>query len=99
MATMANSRLSAVLGALPIEAELQKRQLSLLHRVISSENQCLQDLVERQIACSFNNVRSFFYLVSKVLLKYDLPTLNKVVTSNFTKIQWKKMYTKAIKIR
>ena len=86
-----------LLGAHPIEAELQKRQLSILHGVISSENQCLQDLVERQLACSFNNVRSFFNLVSKVLPKYDLSTLNKVVTSNFTKLLWKKMYTKAFK--
>ena len=82
-------------GALSIEAEIHKRQLSLLHGVISSENQCLQDLVERQIACSFNNPRSFFFLVSQVLTKYSLPMLSEIVTSNFTKLQWKTVYTKA----
>ena len=55
----ATSAVYQLLGALPIEAELHKRQLSLLYNVIKSENKCLRDLVERQLACSFNNTRSF----------------------------------------
>ena len=46
--------------------------------------------IQQRAACSF------FYLVSQVLLKYVLPTLNRVVTSNFIKLQWKNLYTKAI---
>ena len=37
-----------------------KRQLSLLHAVISSENEGLQSVVQRQLACSSNNESSFF---------------------------------------
>ena len=44
-----------LLGALPIEAELHKRLLGLLFAVLTSENRCLQDVVQRQLACSFDN--------------------------------------------
>ena len=57
-----------LLGALPIEAEIHKIHLSLLHSVISSDNKCLQELVERQLAFSFNIQRSFFYMVNQVFL-------------------------------
>ena len=56
----ASSAVYMFLGALPIEAEIHKRQLSLLHAVISSDNKCLRDVVKRQLACSFNNEYSFF---------------------------------------
>ena len=85
-----------LLGALPIEAEIEKRQLSLLYGIIYSENRCLRDLVERQLACSFDNPHSFFYVVTQVLTKYQLPNLSEIVTSNFTKLHWKRLYTKAI---
>ena len=92
----ATSAVYMLLGALPIEAEIEKRQLSLLYGIISSENQCLRDLVERQLACSFDNPHSFFYMVTQVLTKYQLPNLCEIVTSNFTKLHWKRLYTKAI---
>ena len=65
------------------------RQLSLLHAVISSNNKCLQDVVQRQLACSFNNEFSFFYMAAKVLEKYSLPTLSQLIASNIGKLQWK----------
>ena len=58
----ASSAVYMLLGALPIEAEIHKRQLSLLHAVISSGNKCLRDVVQRQLACSYNNEYSFFYM-------------------------------------
>ena len=41
-----------LLGALHLEAELHKRRLSLLKSVITSDNECLKGLVQRQLACS-----------------------------------------------
>ena len=89
----ATSAVYMLFGALPIEAELHKGQLSSLHCVIKSENQCLQGLVERQLACSFKHQCSYFYIVNQALQKYDLPILNDV-TLNF--IQRKNLYTKEI---
>ena len=79
----ATSAVYMLLGALPIEAEIEKRQF-LLYGIIYSENQWLRDLVERQLACSFDNPHSFFYMVTQVLTKYQLPNLSEIVTSNFT---------------
>ena len=56
-----------LLGALPLEAELHKRRLSLLNSVITSDNECLKGLVQRQLACSFNVKSSFFNITSKIL--------------------------------
>ena len=92
----ATSAVYLLLGALPIEAELHKRQLSLLYNVIKSENKCLRDLVERQLACSFNNIHSFFHVVNQTLLKYELPSLSQTVVLDISKGQWKSMCIKAI---
>ena len=92
----ATSAVYLLLGALPIEGELHKRLLSLLYSVIKSENKCLQDLVERQLACSFNNLHSFFNVAGQILLKYELPSLNELVISDISKFQWKRTCIKAI---
>jgi hypothetical protein len=55
------NRTSAVyllLGALPIEAELHKRQLSLLYSILASK---LKNLMERQLTVNKNNPESFFF--------------------------------------
>lgn len=82
----ASATLSMLLGALPLGAELHKRQLSLLHRVLV-KNECLKCLVQRQLACSFNNPNSFFSMVRNILDKYELPTLSQLVCSNLSKLQ------------
>ena len=92
----ATSAVYLLLGALPIEGELHKRLLSLLYSVIKSENKCLQDLVERQLACSFNNLHSFFNVAGQILLKYELPSLNELVILDISKFQWKRTCIKAI---
>ena len=71
----ASAAIYMLIGALPQEAELHKRQFNLLHSVLVSENECLKGLVERQLACSFNNPNRFFFMVRKVLDKFELPTL------------------------
>ena len=73
-----------LLGALSIEAELHKRLLGLLYAVLTSENRCLQDVVQRQLACSFDNTHSFFYIVSQVLDRYNLPTISQILTSSIS---------------
>ena len=73
-----------LLGALPLEAELHKNRLSLAFRVINSENPTLKSLVQRQLACSVDNSSSFFFELSNILQKYDLPSLGQLICSNFT---------------
>ena len=81
-----------------LEAELNKRQLSLLHSVVVSENECLKSLAQRRLheACSFNNQNSFFFKVKNFLDTYDLPTLTQLVCSNLSKLKWKRTYIRTI---
>ena len=79
-----------------MEAELHKRRLSLLNSVITSDNECLKGLVQRQLACSFNVKSSFFNITSKILEKYELPSLSQLLCSSYSKLQWKHTYVKAI---
>ena len=85
-----------LLGAPTLEAELHKRRLSLLHSVVSSENECLNGLLQRQLACAFNTQNSFFFIVSNILEEYGLPSLSQLVCSNYSKLQWRHIYVKAI---
>jgi hypothetical protein len=52
-----------LLGALPIEAELHKRQLSFLYILLSAENVKLKRIIERQPCVNFDNKDSFFYRI------------------------------------
>ena len=87
-----------LLGALPLEAELHKQRLSLAVSVINRENPSLKLLVQRQlhVACSLDNGNSFFYELTTILQKYELPFLCQLVCSNLTKLQWKHMCVKAV---
>jgi hypothetical protein len=48
----ATSAVYLLLGALPIEAELHKRQLSLLYSILASESKKLKNLMERQLTAT-----------------------------------------------
>ena len=52
-----------LLGALPIEAELHKRQLSFLYILLSAENVKLKHIIERQLCVNFENKDNFFYRI------------------------------------
>ena len=80
-----------------LKPKYTKRQLSLLYAaIIASENQYLQKVIQRQLACAFDIVNSFFHIISQVLEKYDLPTVSQLLTLNISKLQWKTTYNKAI---
>jgi hypothetical protein len=64
-----------LLGALPIEAELHKRQLSFLYILLSAENVKFKRIIERQLCENFDNKDSFFYRIIEVLSMYNLPSI------------------------
>ena len=85
-----------LLGALPIEAEIHTKHLSLLYAFIDSDNKCLRGVVHRQLACSFNNEYSFFYTAATVLEQYSLPSLSNLMASDIWKEQWEIPCKKAV---
>ena len=85
-----------LLGALPLEAELHRKKLSLAISVINSVNPTLKLLVQRQLACSHDIKNSFFNELTTILQQYKLPSLCQLFSSSVTKLQWKHMCRKAI---
>ena len=85
-----------LLGALPIEAELHKRQLSFLYILLSAENVKFKRIIERQLCENFDNKDSFFYCIIEVLFMYNLPSILHLQKNLPKKLQWKKMIMTSI---
>ena len=92
----ATSAVYLLLGALPIEAELHKRQLSLLYNLITSENETIQELTERQIVVNLDNKYSYYCRVQEILIQYNLPRLQDLHLKLETKEKWKLQVKKAV---
>ncbi|VDI12733.1 Hypothetical predicted protein [Mytilus galloprovincialis] len=91
----ASAAVFSLLGALPIEAELHKRQLSLLHSILASENQNLRDILLRQYRLEICN-GTFLHRTENVLLQYSLPSIDELLIFLPTKIKWKQSVRHAI---
>ena len=78
-----------LLGALPLEAELDKRHLSFLYYCLKSGNSKLVLLAKRQSLFYDSEGRSFFTRVKHILAKYELPDIDSICDMNISKDQWK----------
>ncbi|CAC5414819.1 unnamed protein product [Mytilus coruscus] len=67
----ATSAVYLLLGALPITAELHKRQLSLLHSIAMSHNNSIREIAWRQHTAG--RPKSFFKRINDILDMYQLP--------------------------
>ncbi|CAC5390136.1 unnamed protein product [Mytilus coruscus] len=85
-----------LLGALPVEAEIHKKQLSLLYSILASENTKLKNLLERQMTVNARNSDSFFSRTQEILMYYNLPTISEFKDQLSSKIQWKKDINRSI---
>ena len=89
----ANSIVYLLLGALPLRAELEKRQLGLLYSTLNCDNSTLNELSERQIILKNNG--SFYQRVLETMERYELPDTETLKT--LSKDQWKLIVKKAIR--
>ena len=78
-----------LLGALPLEAELHKSQLSLLYNILVSDNETVKELADRQKAVNLDNKLSYFSKVQDILDQYQLPHLRDLKGCMQTIEQWK----------
>ena len=83
----ASSVVQLLLAALPIQGEIHKRQLSLLHSIVISKNSGIKGLMARQVALQCQ--RSFFCFAENTLKTYSLPHSSQL--ENYSKLTWKKM--------
>ena len=89
----ANTIVYLLLGALPLRAELEKRQLGLLYSTLNYDNSTLNELSERQIIVKNNG--SFYQRVLETMERYGLSDTEKLKT--LSKDQWKIIVKKAIR--
>ena len=78
-----------LLGALPLEAELDKRNLSLLYSCLKSGNTKLVLLAKRQSLFYDNEGISFSTRVKQILVKYEIPDIDSIFDMNISKEEWK----------
>jgi hypothetical protein len=83
---------------MPIEAEIHKRQLSFLHSILNCNNDNIRALTDRQLIMNVNNPQSFFCRASATLEMYNLPTIAELKANLPTKLNWKYICKKAIKL-
>ena len=63
---------------------------------VTSSNETITELSERQIAVNLDNPLSYFSRVQSVLGMYQLPTLNELKTKQPTKESWKSTVKEAV---
>ena len=88
-----NAAVLLLLGALPLEAELDKKKttkhLSLLFSCVKSGNEKFILLAKRQSLFHDSEGRSFFTRVKHILAKYELPDIDSICDTDISKEQWK----------
>jgi hypothetical protein len=92
----AGSAVYLLLGAEPIQQQIDKKILTLFGQITRDPDTLEFQIAQRQISIHEINSTSWFSLVLKLLLRYDLPTALEVLTSPLTKTQWKNMIDKKI---
>ena len=90
----ANSTVYLLLGTLPISAKLHKRQLSLLHQIVMSENVSIREIDWRQY--NVGRPASFFIRIVGILDLYELPPFTEVMNGHFKQIEWKGIVKRSI---
>jgi hypothetical protein len=66
--------------AIPIEAELHQRKLSLLYSMLASDNSKIKEIINKQIRVNYDNEDSFFCNIRDILILYDLPSITSKIT-------------------
>ena len=90
------SAVHLLLGALPLEAELHKKHLSLLYSIINSNNQTFHQLIKRSSVFCEDQLGSFFSRVRVILDKYGLPPMEHLMQELPSKLQWKRQVKAAL---
>ena len=83
-------------GAMPLEAELHKRHLSLLYSIINSYNQTFYQLIRRSSVFCKDQPGCFFSPVRIILERYGLLSMEHLIQELPLKLQWKRQVKAAI---
>ena len=77
-------------GQLPVEAQIHKRKLTFFNNVCHQpENSIEKQLAVRQSKVKTMKSNSWFIKVKKILWKYDLGSIDELISNPSPKQQWK----------
>ena len=86
-----------VSGFLPVEAQIDKRALSLFHNVtVQDDSSVEKQLSKRQLTVKSDKSNSWYIHVKKTLMKYELNDIQDYLETPLKKITWKKNVNDAI---
>ena len=86
-----------VSGFLPVEAQIDKKILSLFNNVTLQEDTAVEkQLARRQMTMKHDKSNSWFIHVKKTLLKYELCEIQNYIDQPIKKTVWKKTVGKAV---
>ncbi|MEW8544949.1 MAG: hypothetical protein AB2693_15595, partial [Candidatus Thiodiazotropha sp.] len=95
--TTADPAVYILSGLLPAEALIHKRLLSLYGNITRlPENSIEKRLARRQLEVKSFASHSWFVVVKKVLILYDLPSAEALLQNPLGKIEWKKQFNVAV---
>ena len=86
-----------LIGAYPVETEIHLRQLSLLYSLLFCHNGKIKEVVSRQISVNYDNTKSFFCNIRKILEIYELPKMHELQSNLPPKPKWKNLVNSTIK--
>ena len=87
----ANVAVYLLLGIEPIELQMDKKVLTLFGQISRDRNSLEYQIAQRQIAIHDINSPSWFSLVRRTLMKYELPSALQLLEDPIPKNQWKKL--------
>jgi hypothetical protein len=93
----ANAATYLLIGAVPIEAEIDRRRLALMGGIVRTPDMVLREVAVRQIAVKDSDSKSWFVTTAKTLVKYDLPCMSELLLEPPTKQQWRGMVNRAVR--
>jgi hypothetical protein len=88
--TVADVAVYALVGRIPLSAEIDKRKLSLFGNIARQQESIENKLAHRQLAIKPNSSKSWFVDVNEILHKYELPSAHCLLADPPTKMTWKK---------
>ena len=86
-----------LIGAYPVETEIHQRQLSLLYSLLFCHNGKIKEVVSRQISVNYDNTKSFFCNIRKMMEIYELPKIHELQSNLPPKPKWKNLVNSTIK--
>jgi hypothetical protein len=85
----------ALVGCLPVEAEIDKRAITLYRNAIADRNSIEHHIARRQLSVKDDSSKSWFIHIGQLLDKYNLPSAISLLSETPSKVTWRSLVRKA----